>query len=74
MPDDSFLPFVRLRMHLQIGQLDAASQALDEAMNYFDAVENPARRSAILGYRAMIAFYRARTVMPNVHAPTCLKR
>jgi DNA-binding SARP family transcriptional activator/predicted ATPase len=48
------------RMHLQIGQLDAASQALDEAMNYFDAVENPARRSAVLGYRAIIAFYRGK--------------
>lgn len=48
------------RMHLQIGQLDAAGQALEEAMDYFAAVEDPARRSTVLGYRAMIAFHRGR--------------
>ncbi|MEZ4831933.1 MAG: BTAD domain-containing putative transcriptional regulator [Caldilineaceae bacterium] len=47
----------RARMQIHIGQLEQANRALDEALTYLHHVESPARRSTILGYRAMGAYY-----------------
>jgi predicted ATPase len=47
----------RARMQIQIGELDKANQALDEALTYLHYVDDPSRRSTILSYRAMGAYH-----------------
>ncbi|MCA9972969.1 MAG: tetratricopeptide repeat protein, partial [Anaerolineales bacterium] len=47
----------KARLHITLGQLEAAQQALDEAMVYLPAVENSERHSALLGYAAITTYY-----------------
>ncbi|MBI1299191.1 tetratricopeptide repeat protein [bacterium] len=47
----------RARMQIQIGELERANQALDEALTYLHHVDDPVRQSTVLGYRAMSAYH-----------------
>lgn len=47
----------KARMHLQIGQFEPANADLVEAQTYMPTIEDPARRSAVLGYMAMISYH-----------------
>ena len=47
----------KARMQIQIGELEKANQALDEALTYLHHVDDPVRRSTVLGYRAMSAYH-----------------
>ncbi len=47
----------KARMHIHIGQLDAAGVALDEAMHLLPLVEDPERHAVILSYAALTTYY-----------------
>lgn len=47
----------KARMHIHIGQLPAARQALDAAMDALQPVDDPLRLSTIMGYVAITTFY-----------------
>jgi len=47
----------KARLHIHIGQLEAARQALAEAMTYLPLVKGLERQSATLGYVAITHFY-----------------
>jgi len=47
----------KARLHIHIGQLPAARQALAEAVGYLPLVKDPERQSATLGYVAITHFY-----------------
>lgn len=47
----------KARMHIHVGQLDAARRALDEAILVMRQVEDPGRFATLLGYVAITAFY-----------------
>ncbi|MCA9975696.1 MAG: tetratricopeptide repeat protein, partial [Anaerolineales bacterium] len=45
------------RMQIQIGQLEAAKEALDTAVTYLPLIDDPKQHSVVLGYLAMTAYY-----------------
>ncbi len=47
----------KARMHIHIGQLEAANRDLDTALKYLQHVDDPTRLSSIRGYAAITAFY-----------------
>ncbi|MFO7680398.1 MAG: BTAD domain-containing putative transcriptional regulator [Chloroflexota bacterium] len=47
----------KARLHIHIGQLAAARQALDRAMALLPLVEDPQRHADVLGYTAITTFY-----------------
>lgn len=47
----------KARLHIHVGQLEAARQALDGAMQALQQVNDPGRHATILGYVAITAFY-----------------
>ncbi len=47
----------KARMHIHIGQLETATQHLEEALHILQHVDDPPRLSALLGYAAITAFY-----------------
>ena len=47
----------KARLHIHVGQLEAARQALDGAMQALQQVDDPDRLATILGYVAITAFY-----------------
>jgi predicted ATPase/DNA-binding SARP family transcriptional activator len=49
------------RMHIHIGQLDAARRALDAALPHVEAMDDPARLATILGSMAITAYYSGET-------------
>lgn len=49
------------RMHIHIGQLDAARRALDAALLHVEEMDDPARLATILGSMAITAYYGGET-------------
>jgi len=62
----------KARMHIHIGQLAQARQALDEAQTQMHAIDDPARLSTITGYMAITAFHAGEIVRAIGLAEGCL--
>lgn len=62
----------KARMHIHIGQLSQANQALDEAQTQLHAIDDPARLSTITGYMAITAFHAGEIARAIGLAERCL--